>query len=81
MALQRNEFYAAHNGVAAVYDERGDAIPFRTAGEAGKHGDVTAVCPHNYYLAQRFSDVPYFTAYDRHGRMTYTNCGPEVSEP
>ena len=34
------KYYVAHNGVAAVYDERGDAIPFDTAAEASQHGDV-----------------------------------------
>ena len=68
-------FYAAHNGVAAVYDERGDAVPFNTAGEARKHGDVTAVRPHNYYFAQRMSDPPYITAWDRHGRLIFDNTG------
>ena len=69
------KFYAAHNGVAAVYDEQGEPVPFDTAAEARQHGDVTAVRPKNFYLAQRMSDPPYITAWDRHGRLIYSNVG------
>lgn len=68
-------YYAAHHGIAAVFDERGDAVPFRTAAEARQHGDVSAIRPHNYYFAQRMSAPPYITAWDRHGRLIYSNCG------
>ena len=67
------KFYAAHNGVAAVYDERGDAIPFDTAAEARRHGDVVTKRPHNYYYAERMSSVPYIVARDAHGRVIYSN--------
>ncbi len=67
-------YYAAHNGVAAVYDERGDAVPFRTAGEARQHGEAVTQRPHNYYFAQRMSDPPYIVA-RLHGRVIYSNTG------
>ncbi len=67
-------YYAAHNGVAAVYDERGDAVPFRTAGEARQHGEAVTQRPHNYYFAQRMSDTPYIVA-RLHGRVLYSNTG------
>ncbi len=66
-------YYAAHNGVAAVYDERGDAIPFDTAAEARQHGDVVTKRPHNYYYAERMSSELPIVAYDRHGRVIYSN--------
>ena len=67
------KYYAAHNGVAAVYDKRGDAVPFETAAEARKHGDVVTKRPHNYYWAERMSSTLYITAWDRHGRVIYRN--------
>lgn len=67
-------FYAAHNGIAAVYDERGEPVPFGTAAEALQHGDVTKTRPHNYYLAQRMSAPPYIVAKDRHGRVMAQTC-------
>ena len=69
------KFYTAHDGVAAVYDERGDAIPFSTAAEASQHGDVVTKRPHNYYWPDRMSSELYIVARDRHGRVIYSNCG------
>ena len=46
------EFFAAHNGVAAAYDERGDAIAFDTAAEARKDDDMVTKRPHNFLLGR-----------------------------
>ncbi len=65
-------YYAAHNGVAAVYDERGDAVLFSTAAEASQHGEAVTLRPLNIYTAQRFSQPPHIVA-RLHGRVIYSN--------
>ena len=76
------KYYAAHNGVAAVYDERGEAIAFDTAADvqcaiASLNAPATVVSkrPYNFYWADRMSCELPIVARDRHGRVIYDNTG------
>lgn len=76
------KYYAAHSGVAAVYDERGEVIAFDTAADAQRAiaslnapAAIVTKRPHNFYWADRMSCELPIVASDRHGQVIYDNTG------